>query len=102
MVKKIVLAVTFVAAFSAVGLSYTKSAQAWRDWGRPNAVYYGGGAYVAPRAAYYAAPYETYYGGPVVAGPVAVAPRAYRPYRAYYAAPEGYYYGPSTAYSYGY
>ena len=101
MVKKIVLAVAFVASFSAVGLSYTKSAQAWRDWGRPNTVYYG--AYAGPRTAYYA-PYNSYYagpvvGGPVVAGPVVVAPR---PYRAYYAAPAGYYYGPSTAYSYGY
>ena len=96
MVKKIVLAVTFVAAFSAVGFSYPSSAQAWRGWGRP--VYYGD-AYVAPRTAYYAAPYDTYYGGPVVAAPVVVAPR---PYRAYYAAPSGYYYGPTTAYSYGY
>ena len=87
MFKKTALALTFVAAFSAVGLSYTNSAQAWRDWGRPNAVYYGA-PYVAPRAAYYA-PYGAYYGGPVVVGP-----RVIRPYRTYYAGPDVYYYGP--------
>lgn len=99
MVKKIVLAVTFVAAFSAAGLSYTTPAHAWRAWGAPGVAYYGG-PYVAPRTAYYA-PYNTYYNGPVVGGPVVVAPRPYRPYRTYYAGPD-YYYSPGVSYSYGY
>jgi hypothetical protein len=67
MFKRILLTLTFIAAFSAVGIGVSNQAQAWRGgyyYGRPY------GAYYAPSAYYY---------GPAVVGPVAV------PYRAYYA-----------------
>jgi hypothetical protein len=82
MIKRIALALTFVAAFAAAGLSFNTPAQAWRYWGSPYASYY----YGPPRAyggGYYA-PYRTYYyGGPMVS-------RGYYSGGPYYPAP--YYY----------
>jgi hypothetical protein len=84
MVKRILLALTFIAAFSMVGLSLPNQAQAWRGgyyYGRPY------GAYYAPRAVYYGptvVPYRAYY-----------APRVVRPY--YYPAPV-YYGNPYSGY----
>jgi len=90
MFKRIMLILTFVTAFSTVGIGLSNQAQAWRGgyygYGRPYNAYY------APRAVYYgpaAVPYRAYY-----------APRVVRPYYpVYYAAPaypvyyDSYYYG---------
>jgi hypothetical protein len=59
MFKRILLALTFVAAFSAVGVGVTDNAEARRGWGRPYVNYY----YGPPRTVYYReyAPYRTYY-----------------------------------------
>jgi len=90
MFKRIALLLTFVAAFSAAGLSFNTPAEAWRYWGGPYASYY----YGPPRAyggGYYA-PYRTYYyGGPMV-------------YRSYYygSYPAPYYYGPSARVAWGF
>jgi hypothetical protein len=74
--KRIMLTLTFVAAFGAAGLSLTDNAEARRwGWGRP---------YVS---SYYYGPRSYYYSG-------------YRPYRTYYRsyyAPRPYYYDPYYA-----
>jgi hypothetical protein len=80
MFKRVMLALTFIAAFSTAGIGLSNRADAWRGgwgWGRPYASYYYG-----PRVAYYGprvVPYRAYY-----------APRIVRPYYAYY--PGSYYY----------
>jgi len=84
MIKRFLLLMTFVTAFTAVGASMPNTADAWGRWGyrRPYMVYYGG-----PPAAYYGG-YGPYYRG--------YAPYGYygpRVYRSYYGGP-GYYYGP--------
>lgn len=77
MFRRIMLALTFIAALCTVGVGFTNTAEAWRSWsyGRPYGAYYYG-----PRAAYYGprvvVPYRTYY-----------APRYY----------SSYYYGPDYA-----
>jgi hypothetical protein len=75
MFKRIMLTLSFVAAFSAAGLCLTNQAEArWYRWGRPYVSYY-----YAPRPYYgYDTPYRTYYRG--------------------YYAPRSYYYNP---YAYG-
>jgi hypothetical protein len=88
MLKRILLGLTFIAAFTTVGIGIPDSAEAWRRWGvRPYASYY----YGPPRSYYYNSyvPYRAYYG-----------PRFYRPYygRYYYGGP-GYYYGPRSGMS---
>jgi hypothetical protein len=66
MFKRIMLALTFIAAFSTVGVGLSNQAQAWRGgyyYGRPY------GAYYAPRAVYYGpavVPYRAYYGPRIV------------------------------------
>jgi hypothetical protein len=86
MFKRIVLALTFAAAFGTAGLSLTNTVEArwWRWRTRPYAAYY----YGPPRAYYYNgyAPYRTYYSG-------YYGPRVYRPYYSY---PGYYYYGPRS------
>ena len=73
MFKRILLSLSFVAAFCTAGFCLSNQAEAWRGgyYGRP---------YYVPRAAYYrpaVVPYRAYYG-----------PRVVRPvYPAYYAAP---------------
>lgn len=94
MFKRILLALTFIAAFSTVGIGLSNQAQAWRGgyYGRPY------GANYAPRAAYYpraVVPYRAYY-GPRVVRPY--YPVAYPAAPAYYSAPytvgyPDYYYG---------
>jgi hypothetical protein len=68
MLRRILLGLTILAAFTTVGVGVTDSAQAWGRWGgnRPYVTYYGG----PPRAHYYDSyvPYRAYYG-----------PRVYRP-----------------------
>lgn len=75
MFKRIMLTLSFVAAFSVAGLCLTNQAEArWYRWGRPYVSYY-----YAPRPYYgYDTPYRTYYRG--------------------YYAPRAYYYDP---YAYG-
>jgi hypothetical protein len=85
MFKRIMLTLTFVAAFSAVGAGLTNTAQAWRGgwgWGVPYRAYYG------PRVAYYpaAVPYRAYYRPRVV-----VPYNTYYSYPAYVAYPDYYY-----------
>ena len=91
MLKRILLTLTFVAAFSATSLSLTDNAEArWRRWGRPYSSYYYG-----PRAydyGYYA-PYRTYYRSTYV-------PRSYY-YDSYYGYPDYYYYAPGPRVSVG-
>ena len=84
MLRRILLAITFVAALGAAGLVAPDTADAWRWRGRGYYGYYGG----PPRAYYYGyrRPYGAYYPGAYYYGP-----RVYRPY--YYGYP-GYYYGP--------
>jgi hypothetical protein len=90
MIKRILLTLTFIAAFSAAGIGLSNKAQAWRGYyGRPY------GAYYAPRAVYYGpavVPYRAYYGPQVVQPyyPVYYAPPAYPVYyNNYYAPPAG-------------
>jgi hypothetical protein len=91
MFKRILLALTFIAAFSAVGVGLTGQAQAWRSYyyGRPY------GAYYAPRAVYYGppvVPYRAYYPPAVVQPyyPAYYAPPSYPVYyNNYYAPPAG-------------
>ena len=88
MLKRFLLALTFVTAFSFVGVGMTDTAEAWRRWGRPYVGYYG-----APPVVYYRGytPYRAYYG-----------PRIYRPYPVYYGGysdPGYYYYGPQSGVS---
>jgi hypothetical protein len=85
MIRRILLAITFVAALGAAGLATPDTADAWRWRGRGYyGSYYGG----PPRAYYYGygRPYRAYYPG-------YYSPRVYRPY--YYGYP-GYYYGPRS------
>jgi hypothetical protein len=88
MLRRLLLGLTFLAAFTTVGVGITDSAEAWRRWGgRPYVTYYSG----PPRSYYYNSyrPYRTYYG-----------PRYYRPYyRSYYYGRPGYYYGPRSGVS---
>jgi hypothetical protein len=89
MFKRIMLALTFVAAFSMAGFTLSNQAHAWRGgyYGRPYRAYY------APAPVYYApavVPYRAYY-APVVRPYAYPAPVYYGyPYGAY---PGGYYYG---------
>ena len=91
MLKRIALALTFLAAFSAAGIGISSQAQAWRGYyyGRPY------GAYYAPRAVYYGptvVPYRAYYAPTVVQPyyPAYYAPPAYPVYyNNYYAPPAG-------------
>jgi hypothetical protein len=87
MLKRFLLSMTFLAAFTTLSVGVTDSAEAWGRWtNRPYVAYYGAG----PRP-YYSGytPYRTYYG-----------PRVYRPnyYGRYYANSyyydDPYYYGP--------
>ena len=81
MFKRIMLTLTFAAAFGAAGLSLTDKAEARWGWNRPYASYYYG-----PRAYYgYDVPYRTSY----YRGSGYYAARPY--YNAYYGDP-GYYY----------
>jgi hypothetical protein len=89
MLKRIILTLTFAAAFGAAGLCMTNNsdAQGWR-WNRPYASYY-----YAPRAYYgYGVPYRTYYRG----YDYYYAPRSYN-YYSYYDSPGYYYYQPRVA-----
>ena len=92
MIKKLLLGLTFVTAFTFMSAGVTENAQAWRRWyvGRPYVTYY-------PRRAYYYGgyvPYRSYYRGPIYG-----APRYYRqPYPYYYDGP-AYYYGPRSGVS---
>jgi hypothetical protein len=62
MFKRIMLALTFGAVFSIVGIGFADRAEAWRDWGRGWGRPYVG--YYAPRSVYYGpvVPYRAYYG----------------------------------------
>ncbi len=92
MFKRILLSLTFLAAFNLAGIGLTNSANAWRGWvGRPY------GAYYAPRYYSRGYPYRSFYG-----------PRIYRPYYSSYYAypaypvypyPNYYYYGPGSGVS---
>lgn len=100
MFKRIMLMLTFIAAFGTVGVGLTNSANAWRGggWGRPYGAYYYG-----PPRAYYGGfvPYRAYYAPRVFAQPVYVA---YPPYD-YYAYPGSYYYvapRPAVSVSFGF
>jgi hypothetical protein len=98
MIKKFLIALTFVSAFAFVSVGVPEKAEAWRRWGRPYVTYYS-----APPRAYYGdfyggRPYRTYYGGP------AFYRSYYRPYyrpyyRGYYNDYSGYYYGPGSGVS---
>ncbi len=97
MFKRIMLALTFTAAFGVAGIGFTSKAAAWRGyWGRPYRAYYG--TYYAPRAYSYGpyAPYRyrSYYYGPRVYSPYYYG----YPYGAY-SYPDYYYYGPSSGIS---
>lgn len=72
MFKRFMLGLTFLAAFSAVGIGVTERADAWGRWRRPHVSYY-----VAPPVYY-----DDYYYGDYV------------PYRTYYPG----YYGPRYQY----
>jgi hypothetical protein len=75
---------TFITAFSFVGVGVTDTAEAWRLWGRPYRAYYA-----APRTFYYGdyRPYRSYYH----------EPSYYRPYYGgYYYGEPRYYYGPGS------
>jgi hypothetical protein len=104
MFKRILLAMTFVAAFAAAGLVPADSANAWRGWyGRPYGAFYGRPVVYrsyAPYRAYYAAPYYAPYYAPRV---YAAYPYDYG-YGYPYAYPGSYYYGPraGVAVSFGY
>jgi hypothetical protein len=99
MLKRIMLTLTFAAAFGSAGLILAdKAAAQWR-WSSPYTTYY----YGAP-AYDYAAPYgyrsyyapQTYYYGPRA---YFYAPRPY--YESYYYAPDYYGPAPQVAYRYG-
>jgi hypothetical protein len=81
--KRIMLTLTFAAAFGAAGLCLTDKAEAWRGrWNRP----YVSSYYYGPRAYYgYGVPYRTNYDG-------YYAPQSY--YYSYYDDPGYYYYRP--------
>src|SRR6476620_2595244 len=90
MFKRILLTLTFIVAFSTIGIGVSNQAQAWR----------GGYYYGRPYRAYYA-PQAVYYGPPVVPYRAYYGPRIVQPYPVYYAAPSypvyynGYYAAPA-------
>lgn len=86
MFKRIMLTLSFVAAFGAAGLCLTDNAEArWWRWNRPYVSYYYG-----PRAYYgYRVPYQTYYDGYDSSQPY------YNSYYGYYGDPGYYYYRPA-------
>lgn len=91
MIKRLLLGLTFVSAFTFAGFAVTDEAEAWRRWGRSYRAYYG-----APRSYYYESyrPYRTYY------GPRTYYRSYYRPYYGdYYYGGPGYYYGPRSGVS---
>jgi hypothetical protein len=98
MFKRIALAITFVAAFSMVGLTFTTPAEAWRYHGAPYAAYYGPPRAYGPR--YYAPyrTYSTYYGAPSYYGPRIVRPYYYG---SYYSPGYSYYSSPGISVSVG-
>ena len=90
MLRRLLLAATFLGAFTFAGVGVTDTAEAWRRWDRPYVTYYS-----VPRSYYYDdfyyggyAPYRTYYYGP----------RVYRPYYGnyYYPGPGYYSYRPRS------
>jgi len=84
MLKRLLLGLTCIVAFSTVGVGVTDTAEAYgrwgRPWGRPAVSYY----YGPPRAYYYGgyAPYRTYYRS-------YYGPRYYEPDYYYYGPPRG-------------
>ncbi len=90
MFRRIMLAITFVAALGAAGLATPNTADAWRG----NRGYYSG-YYYGPRVyGGYVGPYRTYYPGGYVRR--YYAPRYYAPYYGpYYYGEPGYYYRPA-------
>lgn len=97
MFKRIMLTLTFIAAFGTAGLGLSNQAEAWR--GGRGGYYRPYNAFYAPRAVYYGpsvVPYRAYYG-----------PRVVRPYypvyysQPYYAGyyPDYYYNGPRSGVS---
>jgi hypothetical protein len=104
MFKRIMLALTFAAAFGVAGIGFTNNANAHRywGWGRPYRAYYGS---YAPRAYYYGpyAPYSyrTSYYGPQFYSPYYYG---YNPYGYGYGYPyPSYgYYGPGISVSFGF
>lgn len=101
MFKRIMLTLTFLAAFGTLGLGMTSSANAWRGWyGGPYRAYYGG-----PRVYAGYAPYRAYYAPSYGYAPYYAAPAYAYPYGYYgypYAYPGSYVYGPRVAVSFGY
>ena len=90
MFKRVLLALTFLTAFSFAGVGISETADAWGRWrGGPYVSYYAG----PPRAYYYNSyysPYRTYYRS-------YYGPGYYRPYYGgYYYGGPGYYYGPRS------
>jgi hypothetical protein len=87
MFKRIMLTLSFAAAFGAAGLCLTDKTEAqWRRWNQPyTSYYYGTPAYYG-----YGVPYQPYYGG-------YYAPRPYYNtyYNTYYSDPGYYYYQPA-------
>jgi hypothetical protein len=97
MFRRMMLAITFIAALGAAGLATTNTAEAQRwDRGYYSGYYYGPrvyGGYVSPYRTYYPGGYVTrYYGPRYYAGP-----RVYRRgfYRPYFYGPDYSYYGRS-------
>ena len=81
MFKRIMLTLTFAAAFGATGLCLTDKAEARWGWNRPYVSYYYGARPLYGYDVPYRAAYRGYY-----------APRPY--YNAYYSDPGYYYYRP--------
>jgi hypothetical protein len=94
MFKRIMLSLTFLAAFSLVGVGLTNEADARRGWGGSQVRYYA-----PPRDYYYHrshTPYRSYYRSYTPYRSYYrsyYAPRYYRGYSPYYGYPQ-YYYGP--------
>jgi hypothetical protein len=101
MIKRILLGLTFLAAFGTLSVATPSPAEAWGRWRRPYVAYYS-----APRV-YYSAPrvYDDYYSG-YVPYRAYYGPRFYRPYRSvYYGYPGPYYrsyYRPGVSVSVGF
>lgn len=95
MLRRVLLAITFVAALGAAGLATPKSADAWRWNNRYDSGYYYGGPRVyAPYQTYYPGGYGSYYYGPrAYYGPRYYGP-SYGGYGYRYGGPR-YYYGPA-------
>src|SRR3954467_7267367 len=105
MLKRIMLTLTFITAFSTVAIGLSSQAQAWRGGYYGRGYYGGGGYYGQPYRAYYA-PRSVYYGPGPVAYRSYYGPGYARPYYpGYYAAPaypvyyDSYYYGPPAGVS---